>query len=227
MEVQTAIKQAQEMERQAQIERERKLDIAVSYREAVALVRPGTTISWALQARLKRTGALISPSDLERQIREWRRCPECGDKGLLGNAIDRDLRFCTCMAGEEARHRYGENWPEKEIPRVHADVRARATRRSLPRIEDGMADAIRHSEFIDRSSKLEVKVTLHAPSSGSDGGEVRGLAGELSEYSLSWVSTPCCQHTGTLAAWASVLVLSRRTRYLGEIAHSKRRPSLL
>jgi hypothetical protein len=150
----TAVQRALEKEQQERIERERKLDTAVSYREAVAQVRR-QPISWALQARLKRID-LISPNDLERQIREWRRCPECGDKGLLGNAIDKDLRFCACVAGEELSYRDGESWPETEICRVHTDVRSLLTAACYELQMSFVGDAIGESTVRDDGLKLEI-----------------------------------------------------------------------
>jgi hypothetical protein len=87
-----------------------------------------------LKAQLERTDQLIAPCELERQILAWNRCPKCSDVGLLGNAIDRDLRFCDCPAGREAqnaptaaelakaeRFHRGPDYPEREIKRVHSD----------------------------------------------------------------------------------------------------------
>jgi hypothetical protein len=90
-----------------------------------------------LRVRFKRIGGLVSPNELARQVFGWQRCPECKDGGILGNAVDRDLRFCGCPAGIEAQYppsdrtipaeerlHKGPDWPAEEIARVHASTKS-------------------------------------------------------------------------------------------------------
>ena len=154
-----ALQEANERERRARIEHERTLNTPTDYSVAVALLGQ-VRIPWPLQARLERTGALISPRHLANQAREWQPCPKCHDTGSLGNAIDGDLAFCDCSTGEEVRYRHGTTWPEKEIARVHSDARSLIAAACY---ELGMAftgDAVAEAEVRDDGAVIEIVPTI-------------------------------------------------------------------
>jgi hypothetical protein len=112
----------QERRQAAEAGQRRALDVPVPIAEAAALVE--RAIPWPLRSELERTRELISPRELEARARDWKRCGKCHDDGTIGNAIDKTLAFCGCMAGVEAQYRDGADWPEQEMRRVHAGVKA-------------------------------------------------------------------------------------------------------
>lgn len=164
---------------QEKLERQRAMSTPVSYRDALAKLG-GVRIPWPLEARLERTGALISPNELAGQREAWRRCRDCRDTGALGNAIDKDLRFCSCSAGEEACYRDGASWPEQEVARVHADARSLlvATCYSLEMSFTG--DAIAAAEVTDDGSLLAIiPMAWHAQIRSIREGELRQVLGRI------------------------------------------------
>lgn len=113
-----------------------------------------------LRSRLERTGEEISPHDLYDQAKAWKQCAECGSDGLLGSALDRDLRFCECLAGEEKRFQ-DPDYLQREIDRVHADLRSKmvAAAESLPNrilIADALGDPT--TEITDDGEVITIRV---------------------------------------------------------------------
>lgn len=98
---------------------------------------------------------------VQNEVRQ--RCSECHNGGLLGNAIDQNLRFCSCSSGEEARQRDGANWPEQEIARVHCDTRSLLVAACYALGMSFTGDALTLSEVNDDGSALEIiPTTWHA-----------------------------------------------------------------
>lgn len=123
-----------------------------------------------LKLRLERMGGEISPNRLAQEIRGWRRCPTCSDHGTVGNALQKNLAFCGCVAGEEAQHSNGDGWPVAEIARVHATAQSVivAAFHDLGASDGGqapdvrwlfMADAIEAAAVIDDGAKLTINLT--------------------------------------------------------------------
>lgn len=110
-----------------------------------------------LNLRLLRTGELISPNALEAAIMGWKHCPECHERGLLGNAIDRDLRFCGCPAGIEESYSQGVGWPTEEIARVHFSTKSLLAAACFAKGLQFTADAIAASEVTDNGEVLEIR----------------------------------------------------------------------
>jgi hypothetical protein len=136
-----------------------ELDQAMPAAQAYSRIQvrmEGRGVPVPLKARLERTGELISPNDLGRQILGWKRCPDCHDEGALGNAIDRDLRFCGCPASIEASYRDGADWPEREIARVHADTKSLLVAACHAVGSLFAADAIAGCRVRDSGDKLEI-----------------------------------------------------------------------
>jgi hypothetical protein len=143
--------------RAAAAEEAAKMDVPVPALQAFAKIqRTAPVIPRPLQLRLNRTGELISPNELERQIRNWQRCSQCHDEGKLGNAIDRTLRFCPCAAGTELRYTDGENWPAKEIERVHADAKSLLVAACHATKHPFTADAFENSEVLDGIDQIDI-----------------------------------------------------------------------
>jgi hypothetical protein len=69
--------------------------------------------------RLLRLGDFISPNAIIEHCGTLTKCEAC-DRGLVGNAIDRTLSYCSCMWGVELEHA-NPGWPECEIERVHSN----------------------------------------------------------------------------------------------------------
>ena len=127
-----------------------------------------------LRARLERTGELISPAALKAAILGSKYCPECQDRGLLGTALDRTLRFCSCPAGTEAafeptpadlakpaaaeRFHRGPDWPAAETARVHADPKSRLVDACHDIGRPFAGDAIEASAVIDTGEVLEIRL---------------------------------------------------------------------
>jgi hypothetical protein len=119
----------------------------------------GRGVPQPLKARLERTGEFISPNELARHISGWKRCPDCRDDGTLGNAIDRDLRFCGCPAGIELSYREGAGWPEREIACVHADPKSLLVAACRAVGLAFSADAIEDSAVTDDGALLQVHLS--------------------------------------------------------------------
>jgi hypothetical protein len=118
----------------------------------------GRDIPRPLDARLKRTGELISPNELARQISGWKRCARCGDSGTIGAAIDQTLAFCGCLAGEEAAYIKGADSPAQEIARVHADAKSLLVAACHAVDCPFTADAIADCEVSDGGGVLEIRL---------------------------------------------------------------------
>lgn len=166
---------AEKRRRTEEAERQRVLDTPVPLREALALINefrkaqqaetnPGRLMyapddfrpPAPLRLRLERTGEPISASELMRLKREWKPCPECRDGGVLGNALDRDLRFCNCPAGIEAGYRDAD-YPEREIARIHADAKTLLVAAANDVLPSGFfGDAIAESRVSDDGETLEI-----------------------------------------------------------------------
>lgn len=152
-----------------------------------ALVLAGQPpVPWPLQARLERTGDLISPAELTRQVASWRVCRSCRDSGALGNAIDKTLRFCGCVAGQERCHRDGASWPEQEIARVHASAQSLLTAACYDLRMNFAGDAVAEADLRDDGSVLEiVPAPLHA--------KIKAISENQARRALArvgWVRTP-------------------------------------
>jgi hypothetical protein len=140
---------AEEAEKERQLKRDREqalaayaaaaLDIPVPFPHAYEQIKreKGCHVPKPLRVRLRRIGELIAPNELHRQSLSWQECNACKDTGILGTALDRDLRFCGCLAGDEAkfpaenpeippkeRLHKGPDWPAEEIARVHATTKS-------------------------------------------------------------------------------------------------------
>ena len=117
----------QDRQRQVEANRVRTLDVPMPALQAFGYIQArmaGRRFPWPLKARLERTGQPISPNALEAELRCWKRCPACEDRGKLGSPIDLDLRFCDCPAGTEVQCRDGNDCLEREMGRVHVDARS-------------------------------------------------------------------------------------------------------
>jgi hypothetical protein len=152
----------------------------------------GRDIPLPLKARLRRTGELIAPNELERQIFGWQSCHECDDEGTVGNAIDRTLDFCCCPAGteaqqlpteselakpEEGRFHKGTDYPNREIGRVHADAKSLLVAACHAGYCPFTADAVEDSEVTDDSQTL--KIHLSGRQFGIVEGDIRRAAERL------------------------------------------------
>jgi hypothetical protein len=135
---------------------ERTMDTPMPAQQALRLVQSRVDrVPQLLKARLERTGELITPNELERQVRAWKSCPHCQD-GKRGSAIDRDLRFCACAAGIEAIHRDGADYPEQQIMLVHADAKSLLVAACHAVRSPFSADAIEESDVTDDGESLEI-----------------------------------------------------------------------
>jgi hypothetical protein len=134
----------------------------------------GGDIPLPLRARFRRSGELIAPNELERQIFGWQSCHECHDEGTVGNAIDRNLQFCCCPAGTEAqqlpteselakpkegRFHKGADYPDREIERVNADAKTLLVAACQAVYCPFTADAIEDSEVTDDSQTLKIHLS--------------------------------------------------------------------
>jgi len=165
---------ARERQQAAEAEAVAEMDQPMSLIQAYGRIQvrmEGRKIPRWLAARLKRTGELISANELMRQICAWKRCPNCNDCGMVGNAIDRDLRFCSCQAGVEEAYGKGADWPANEIGRVHADAKSLLVAASHAIAAAFTADAIEAAEITDADGRLEIRLPVgHL---GIDEGDVR------------------------------------------------------
>jgi hypothetical protein len=118
----------------------------------------GRDIPPPLKAGLKRTGKLISPNELARQILGWKRCADCRDEGTLGNAIDRDLRFCGCPAGVEGAYSKGTDWPAQKIACVHASAKSLLVAACHAAERAFTADAVSEADVSDLGDTLEIRL---------------------------------------------------------------------
>jgi hypothetical protein len=130
-----------------------------------------------LKARLTRTGELISPNALEAQARGWKRCPNCHDGGMIGDAIDKTLVFCGCPAGIEEMCIKGADWPAQEMARVHADAKSLLVAACHTVGCLFTADAITDSKVSAGGGVLEIR--LPDGHFGIDHGDVRNAAERL------------------------------------------------
>jgi hypothetical protein len=126
-----------------------------AYKRIEARVK-GRRIPKPLETRFERTGALISPRELERQISLWKRCPNCNDRGIVGDALERTLTFCLCPAGVEESYIKGGEWPGEETARVHADIKSLLVAASRAVGCQFTADAIENSVVIDAGGILQI-----------------------------------------------------------------------
>jgi hypothetical protein len=150
---------AEERRQRCTAEREQTMSVATACCGALAML-PDVKTPWPIEARLERTGEPISPNELAELARNWQRCPKCRDRGTSGNAIDRDLRFCSCLAGEEASHRDGRDCPEREIARTHADTRSLIAAACYEQEMLFTGDAIGEAEVRDDGSTVTIIRTL-------------------------------------------------------------------
>jgi hypothetical protein len=114
-------------------------------------------IPWALKAKLLRTNEYISPADLMNQAHNWQRCADCQNRGSVGSAIDRDLRWCICPASVEARYRDGDDWPGREIERVHASTKSLLVEACRRRSCDFTGDIVATADVVDDGKVVTVR----------------------------------------------------------------------
>lgn len=182
----------QERRRVAEAAEQRKMDAPMPALQAFSHIQGRVpALPWPLNARLVRTGATISPNELERQAKAWRRCVACDETGTMGSAIDRDLRFCECAAGVEAQYRDGANFAEQEIARVHADAKSLlvASCRALNRQFAG--DALEAAAVIDDGGTLEITPATMVDSMCLTDADVQGALGRVGWKRAVRILRPC------------------------------------
>ena len=113
---------------------------------------------WALKAKLERTNEYVSPDELLRLAKTWKRCTGCRDVGRVGSPIDRDLRWCSCPAAVEARYRDGDNWPELEIARVHASTKSLLIAACRELGSYFSADVVESAEVVDDGKQISIRL---------------------------------------------------------------------
>lgn len=157
MDISRARRQAEKAaeEAAAAVEADRPMAALEAYVRIRAGIQ-GRGVPRPLKGRLERTGELISPNALEAAIRGWKRCPSCQECGLLGTAIDRDLRFCACPAGIEESYRKGADWPAEEIARVHGSAKSILVAACCAIGLQFAADVITDAEVTDNGETLQV-----------------------------------------------------------------------
>ena len=106
-----------------------------------------------LKRRLARLGQPITPAAVIEMTREY--CPHllCDRTGMMGYALDRTLRFCDCLEGQELQHEDPER-PAREIERVHTSLKYKLVATAVMVAGPYIADAIEASEITETPSEL-------------------------------------------------------------------------
>ena len=106
-----------------------------------------------LKRRLARLGQPITPAAVIEMTREY--CPHllCDRTGMMGYALDRTLRFCDCLEGQELQHEDPER-PAREIGRVHTSLKHKLVATAVMVAGPYIADAIEASEITETPSEL-------------------------------------------------------------------------
>ena len=106
-----------------------------------------------LKRRLARLGQPITPAAVIEMTREYRQHLLCDGTGMMGYALDRTLRFCVCLEGQELQYEDPER-PAREIERVHTSLKNKLVATAAMVAGPYIADAIEASEITETPSEL-------------------------------------------------------------------------
>jgi hypothetical protein len=100
----------------------------------------------------------ITPTSLLAASKEWRKCLDCGNAGLVGSTVLGTLSFCACKIGHQERLDRREDYLAGEVSRVNATLRSRLLQALRELRHDFTGDSIKAEEtqIIEHEDRIEI-----------------------------------------------------------------------